>query len=286
MSHQIGGIFRDILEVCDGLGLIGKEIFALDGCKLPSNAAKEWSGTRSDFENKRIKIRKAINWLTHHLQETKKDQNQPQMRERELKQLRKLESADKKITDWLASHDDKIGRRAKPIKSNITDNDSAKMKTSHGVIQGYDGLSMVDGRRQVVVYAKAFGDAQEQQLLVPMVDGTKQEFSSIHSSENIFDKAKLVIDAGFHTEANMKKLFDEGVDAYVADSHFRQRDPRFSNADRHKEKKKSGTKKFKPKDFTYSKEQLSCVCPAGKKLYLKNRNFTCKGKMLSAFRQD
>jgi len=33
------------------------------------------------------------------------------------------------------------GKTGKPIKSNITDNESAKMKTSHGVIQGYDGVA-------------------------------------------------------------------------------------------------------------------------------------------------
>jgi len=202
------------------------------------------------------------------------------MREREIKQLKKLEAADKKIANWLACHDDKIGRRGIPIKSNITDNESAKMKTSHGVIQGYDGLSMVDEKHQVVVYAEVFGEAQEQYLLDPMVDKTKKEFSSIHSSDNIFQKTKLVIDAGFHTEANMKNLFTEGIDAYVADRHFRQRDPRFSNTNSHKQKK---VQHFKPGDFVYNEDQLSCICPAGKKLYLKNRNFTCKGKHAVCF---
>jgi hypothetical protein len=51
----------------------------------------------------------------------------------------------KKIREWLSENDDKIGK-SKPIKSNITDNDSAKMKTSKGVIQGYDGVTAVDGK--------------------------------------------------------------------------------------------------------------------------------------------
>jgi hypothetical protein len=48
----------------------------------------------------------------------------------------------------LSDHDDKIGKGGKPIKSNITDNDSAKMKTSKGVIQGYDGVATVDAYTQ------------------------------------------------------------------------------------------------------------------------------------------
>jgi hypothetical protein len=51
-----------------------------------------------------------------------------------------LKKAAKKMTDWLADNDERIGRRGKPVKSNITDNDSAKLVSSHGVIQGYNGV--------------------------------------------------------------------------------------------------------------------------------------------------
>ncbi|MEW8026001.1 MAG: hypothetical protein AB2805_13410 [Candidatus Thiodiazotropha sp.] len=46
---------------------------------------------------------------------------------------------------------------ARQLKSNITDNQSAKMKTSHGVIQGYTGVAAVDSEQQIVVHAEAFG---------------------------------------------------------------------------------------------------------------------------------
>jgi hypothetical protein len=35
-------------------------MFAIDGCKLPSNAAKEWSGTTEDFSRKIEKMEVAI----------------------------------------------------------------------------------------------------------------------------------------------------------------------------------------------------------------------------------
>jgi len=38
--------------ICDKLGLIGKEMFAVDGCKLASNASKEWSGTKGELKKK------------------------------------------------------------------------------------------------------------------------------------------------------------------------------------------------------------------------------------------
>ncbi len=44
MHQEVAGVFRDVLIYADALGLIGKDTFAIDGCKLASNASKEWSG--------------------------------------------------------------------------------------------------------------------------------------------------------------------------------------------------------------------------------------------------
>lgn len=75
------------------------------------------------------------------------------------KQIATLKRATKKVKDWLSKNGDKLGATGRPRKSNLTDNESAKMKTSKGVLQGYDGVAMVDARRQVVVHAQAYGEA-------------------------------------------------------------------------------------------------------------------------------
>ncbi len=49
-GSDIAPIFAAVLAVCDSQGLIGREMFANDGVKLPSNASKQRSGTRADFE--------------------------------------------------------------------------------------------------------------------------------------------------------------------------------------------------------------------------------------------
>jgi transposase len=50
LGAEIGPLFKEILLICDRMGLIGREMFAIDGVKLPSNASKARSGTRADFE--------------------------------------------------------------------------------------------------------------------------------------------------------------------------------------------------------------------------------------------
>ncbi len=236
MSEEVSVLFRDVLLYCDEMGLIGKELFAIDGCKLPSNASKEWSGTRAEFEKRKKKMEGAMRYLLkRHRERDKSDEGVSQV-EREAKQLKTLREKVKKIKRWLDHNEDKPGKGGKPRKSNLSDNESAKMKSAHGVIQGYDGVATVDAKHQLVVHAEAFGEAQEHDLLVPMIEGTRESFQAMGSREDIFEKAKLTADAGFHTEANMKRVFEDGIDGYVADTLFRKRDPRFAQAGRYKER--------------------------------------------------
>ena len=48
-DKEIIRLFLEVLLTCDSMGLIGREMFAVDGCKMPSNASKEWSGTKEEL---------------------------------------------------------------------------------------------------------------------------------------------------------------------------------------------------------------------------------------------
>ena len=78
-----------------------------------------------------------------------------------------------KLRQWLDAHpDDRKGAKDKIVKSNRTDNESAKMATSKGVIQGYVGVAAVDAKHQIIVEAQAHGTGSEQALLLPVIDAT------------------------------------------------------------------------------------------------------------------
>ncbi|MDL1960046.1 MAG: transposase [Deltaproteobacteria bacterium] len=250
-------------------------MFAIDGCKLPSNASKEQSGTKADFEKKAAKMETAISGILKRHRENDLAKTDKEIIAKEEKYIKTLRKRVKKIREWLSENDEKIGKAGKPIKSNITDNESAKMKTSKGVIQCYDGVTAVDGKHQVIVYAEAFGQAQEHDLLKPMVEGVRDNFESICNKEDVFKDAKLLADSGFHTEQNMKMLFSEEIDAYVADNLFRKRDPRFADAERYKKRHRRNL--FTPKDFTFPEDLSHCICPAGKRLYRSGGNAVSKG---------
>lgn len=215
-NEEVIRLFLEVLMVCDEMGLIGKEMFAVDGCKMPSNASKEWSGTKEELQRKKERMEKAVRQIIKRHREMDVTEANREVVEQEEQYVETIKKKVKKIKEWLQENDDKPGKTGKPVKSNITDNESAKMKTSHGVIQGYDGVAVVDDKHQVIVHAEAFGVAQEHDLLEPMVEGTRENFREIGGEEDVFETAKLVADSGFHTEENVKMLMEEGIDAYVA----------------------------------------------------------------------
>ena len=271
-SHEeIASLFQQVLLVCDECGLIGKEMFAIDGCKLPSNASKEWSGTHSDLNKKRKKIDRAVRRMLEKHKDCDQQDLDEALIEREQQQIKTLRKASRKIKQFLDSTDDKQGHSGKPIKSNITDNDSAKMRTSHGIIQGYNGVASVDDKHQIVLAAQAYGQAQEHGLLEPTVEQTHEAMRKLGRSERSIHKTKITADSGYHNNTALQYLDDNKLDAYIADKGFRSRDPRFKDYTGYKPSDRLKTnKKFTPDDFTYDLQQKTCRCPAGHAMWLES----------------
>jgi hypothetical protein len=250
---------------------------------MSSNASKEQSGTRADFESRRDKFRARVDQLVlkHRVSDTTGEQELVGgMRAREEKAIETLKAKADKIDRWLRENpDDRKGSRGTPIKSSMTDADSAKMVSSHGVVQGYNGIAMVDAKHQVIVGAGAFGKGHDAELLQPIIDQVQENFNAL-GDRDIYRKTKLTADSGFHTEESIKMLSERGVDGYVPDKRFRLRDPAFTTAPRHRIRKALVGRSVPPDrnyfsaaDFVLNPANGKLVCPAGKELYVKDRNF-------------
>ena len=122
-----------------------RSALGIDGCKMPSNASKEHSGTHAEFAKKQKKINRAVRrLLAKHREEDASGQDKNHTRRAaEKKNIASLRKASRRIKKFCAATEDRKGLKGKVVKSNITDNESAKMLTSHGVIQGYNGVAAV-----------------------------------------------------------------------------------------------------------------------------------------------
>jgi hypothetical protein len=75
-------------HICDKQGLIGREMFAIDGVKLPSNASKSRSGTRADFERQAGKLETAAKTMLERHREEDRRANEPDLNAKERRRNR------------------------------------------------------------------------------------------------------------------------------------------------------------------------------------------------------
>jgi transposase len=272
-SDEIETLFEQILLICHEQGLLGNELFAIDGCKMPSDASKESSGTFKELEQKQAKIQRQVR---HHLDQHRKlDKNETRDEERKKRTEQAIDTLNKasdRINQFLKTHSPRTGqgKRPKEVKSNITDNESAKMTTSKGTIQGYNGLAAVDKKHQIIVDAQTFGAGQEHHTLQPITEAIKDRYHRLEISEDIYQTGAIVTaDTGFANEVNMQYLYDNDINGYIPDNQFRSRDPKFADqktkyGKRHQhQKQKKGTEVIPASEFIFDPVNLSCQCPAG-----------------------
>jgi transposase len=270
MQEEILPLFRDVLLVCEESGLLGGTLFALDGCKLPSNASKEWSGKISDLLRKKEKMEKKVTELLRRQVEVDRKDDKDEKDKgvfrgvSRVKQIERLREKAERMGRFLKENGAKIGRTGKEVKSNVTDNESANMMTSHGVIQGYNGQALVDGKFQVIVHGEAFGEGQDHYHVSPMAEGAKENLKALGHPAECLEGKVLVADSNYSSPANLSACKEERLDAYIPDKNFRTRDPRFATQERWKSHR---TKRFILEDFQYQKERDEYICPNGKVLH-------------------
>ena len=272
LGDDIARVFGGVVAICDAQGLIGRALFAIDGVKLPSNASKQRSGTRADFERQAARLEATAKQIVERHRVTDALPTEPALAEKETKRIARLDRDAAQIRDWLAANaDERRGVKGAIRKSNRTDNESAKMATGKGVIQGYTGVAAVDATHQIIVEAQAHGTGSEQELLIPMVTA----MAAMRTPESV-----ITADAGYHSEANLRHLAALSIDALIADNAMRRRDARFATQDRYQRIPDPLHDKTVPdpapmelvypaSDFVYDAAARTCVCPAGNSL---NRN--------------
>jgi transposase len=275
MQKEIESVFTNILLVCEELHLLGGTHFSLDGVKLPSSASKEWSGTFKELKKKRNKLKAKLQQVIHeHIRQDKMsnaDTDKHQHQEQRL--LQQVE----RLNQFLEKEQPKIGKSGNEIQSNVTDNECAKMPTSHGVIQGYNAQALVDGKYQVIVHAETF-NCQDHDNLAPMLKGGKKNMQAIGKQPGYFQGKQFTADSNYYCLPNLALCQTEQLEAYIPDLQFRKRDPRFLEQQRFKNgvharrrpiKKET---KFTDADFRFDACHQIYVCPQGKILKRGARN--------------
>lgn len=268
MQNEIEPIFCNILLVCEELDLLGGTHFSLDGLKLPSNASKEWSGSFQELKHKRDKLQEKLKQqIAQHIRQDAA----PSEKKRRQRQKDRLARKVERLNAFLQENEPKMGKGSKEIQSNLTDNESAKMPSSHGVIQGYNAQALVDDKHQIILHAEAFS-SQDHENLAPMLKAAQKNVVEIGKRPDYFEGKTLTADSNYFSHVNLAFCEEQRLNAYIPDVQFRQRDPRFADQQRFKDglhPRQRITPKpitFSLSDFSFNEELHAYRCPHNKLL--------------------
>jgi hypothetical protein len=134
------------------------------------------------------------------------------------------------------------------------------------------------------------GSVGEQQTLKPAVEQLQTQLAKLGTPDT-FNEAKFTADSGFHSEVNLEFMATTGLDAYMADTAFRSRNPLFKKSETYQtEKEKRRLKRskgrarlFNSTDFYFNANELTCRCPARKEMWLSVKNIGTTGRYYVRF---
>jgi len=259
LGNEVTSLFAQVLLTCDRLGLIGRDLFAIDGVKLPCNGSKERSGTFEELRHRADRLDKAAAKIVAAHQSNDAQGGGDALPARRAQRVEALQREAQRTREFLARSSPRLNAKGQELKTNVTDPDSAKMATSKGVIQGYAAQAAVDAEHQIIVATDVVGSGSEQQMLLPLVE---QSLPYRH------DQTVITADAGYHSDANVRTLRDRQIPALVADNQMRKRDEAFADQQRYKtkealhDKRAQAPGRFRPDDFVFH-DEYSASCPAG-----------------------
>jgi transposase len=254
-EEEFKEIFIKVLAYCNELGLIGGRIFAIDGCRLPSNASLDLTGTGEELK-KRLGVyqKMAHRHIKRHQKKDEKGEVEEEGKRHYEERQGKLNRGIEKISNFLEKMEKKEGRNGKEIKSNVTDNESALIHTSKGYIQGYIGIAVSDAKNQIIVSAEAAGSANECEHYPRMLEETEKNMEEAGCKRR--KKRTMLADSNYFSEENLRAAEEKGMEAIIPDGEYKKR----------LEKKE---RRFNAEDFSYYSNGNYYKCPWGKKLEYK-----------------
>ena len=247
----LGGLFGQILHLCETAGLVKLGHVALDGTKVRANASKHKAMSYERMENRAAELEAEVaKWLdaaeaadaaedklygrdktgdelpawvmdkklrAERIRKAKADLEAEAKATAEAKLKAEAEASEKRAAEGRR----KPGRPAAPPSSepdakaqkNFTDPQSRIMKSKDGFVQAYNAQAAVDAEAQIIVAQDVTQSPVDCGQLVPMTDAIETNLGR--------KPAQLSADAGYCSEANLEALEKRDIDAYVATGRAR-----------------------------------------------------------------
>ena len=256
-KKALENMFKDFSMFCDIIGLIGKEMVAIDGSKFRASNSRRRNFTKN-------KVKKMIN----HYEETarkytellekgdaKENNNEGNFKFTKEEIQEKIEAAQKRIEELkVMSEEIEINGEI-----SITDKDARHMSVSNnGTDISHNVQISVDSKNHLVVAVDVTSSPADQGQLYNMAKETAKELKiklnknkeEVNVEELTDEDFKLTVlaDKGYYVYEDIKDCLESGIKPIVA----KQKSPNMT-----------GNEKYVVDNFIYDKEKDIYICPEG-----------------------
>jgi transposase len=232
----LGGLFTQVLKLCQKAGLVTLGHVALDGTKIRANASKHKAMSYRRMQKAEPELAAEVaRWLAEAAASDacedatygvdRRGDELPdwvvnkQQRLEKIRAAKAAVEADAQAKKRKDDHPSDRPRRGRPAKyppgtptdnaqGNFTDPDSRIMKSREGFIQGYNAQAAVDAGHQVIVAHGLTSHASDAHHLEPMLDQIRTNTGR--------QARELSADAGYCSEHNLNALNRRRIRGYVA----------------------------------------------------------------------
>ena len=238
---EFSDLFVQLVQMAQEVGLVKLGTVAVDGSKVKANASKHKAMSYKRMKEEEKRLRKEIRELLSKASKTDAQEDKRygkdhrgnelpvelKRREDRLRTIQearlRLEARQREADEEQGrkpDDDDRTGKPGRPFsrgfgepapnaQENFTDPDSRIMKrgSSH-YEQGYNAQIAVDEAHQIIVATHVTQSASDVNELIPLLDQIEQTTHELPD--------KVLADAGYRSESNLKGLEDRGIDGFVA----------------------------------------------------------------------
>ena len=222
--EALGGLFLQVLKLCQRAGMVKLGHVALDGTKIKANASKHKAMSYGRMKQEEERLKGEMEGLLRQAQETDEEEDQRYGRDKrgdELpKELAYRESRLKKIREAREALEAEAREEAEKGKGagvptekaqrNFTDPQSRIMPGPGGkhFVQAYNAQAAVDSAHQVIVAVDVTDEPTDKKQGKPMMQKVKENTGRL--------PREMSADAGYYSEEAVKDLGGEGIDVYIA----------------------------------------------------------------------
>ena len=227
--EALGGLFLQVLELCQQAGLVKLGHVALDGTKVRANASKHKAMSYGRMKEQEGQLTAEVAELLRRAGEVDDDEDRRYGRDKrgdELpEELAFRESRLRKIREAKAALEAKALAEAEQAESegrnhpgvpddkaqrNFTDPDSRSMPGPGGrdFQQSYNCQAVVDRTHQVIVAARATNQPSDKGQAMSMIEETVSNTGAVPK--------EVSADAGYYSAKAVEELYSMGVDPFIA----------------------------------------------------------------------